>query len=351
MSHNYSRSKQYRSHLYDHINGPSQHSYNPSIHPETFELDKFAIELLQKECDGYLMQCESLQRIGIILNKYRLFVIKQHAQNRTPNNINRLGLVGIGSNHQPFHSMSIPQQQHNINKSNTSDVGSIDLLAIYQQQVYGNHQPMMNLNKTSSMYDFINFKLGDGYNNTQLLNDFHHLLYFHCNKENKYQQIYNYLIQQIGTKCVASTCDILTRNNNEWNIYNDVDLPEEIMTRQTINQIHCYFLHSYDIGYKFNDKEYKTINQYDNKLEIDDDKSDISDISDTDGLTPINTQSIDEKLSIICKMINKKHSYITRHKKYTKDSKSDIFLNICKNYSKYVSYMNITEKCKKFYYW
>ncbi len=75
---------------------------------------------------------------------------------------------------------------------------------------------MMNLNKTNSMYDFINFKLGDTYNNSQLLNDFHHLLYQH--KKEEFDNIYTYLIEHIGTKCNASNCDILQRNNHEFNL-------------------------------------------------------------------------------------------------------------------------------------
>ena len=86
-----------------------------------------------------------------------------------------------------------------------------DLLAIYQSEVYGNQQPMMALNRTNSMYDFINFKLGENYNNTQLLNDFHHLLYVHARD---FEFIYNYLSEQMGTKCMASICNVKKRNNN-----------------------------------------------------------------------------------------------------------------------------------------
>eukprot|EP01083_Nonionella_stella_P120714 361993_1 len=359
MSHGYSRSK----HLHENAYGaaPNQHSYNPSIHPETFELENFAADLIQKECDGYIGSCESLKRIGIILNKYRSFIIKHNnAYSKNANtakaNNKRLGLVGLNkSKHQPFHSMSIPGNKLLQHTHHGSSNMEIDLLAIYQQQVYDNNQPMMNRNKTNSMYDFVNCKLGETYNNTELLNDFHHLLYHH---DKEYEQIYNYLLGQIGTKCVASMCSVLQRNNNEFKIFADQDSVQEIGTRQTINQIHCYFLHSFDIGYRFNEKELKTINQYSGQ---DEPKSEdnIHDDDETDDGSIFVNSSIDERLSIINKMMHKKHQYIIRKKKMNRShghqhhghaQDQTVFANLQRNYRKYVSIMD-HDINKRFLYW
>eukprot|EP01084_Bolivina_argentea_P302802 522710_1 len=100
----------------------THHGYQPSIQADTFELDKFDITSIEKECDGWnVTQCESLKRIGIILNKYALYLLQNKKQSKIQNET-------ILSN-----------------AEGASDGMTSDLLAIYQQEVYGNKQPMMKL--------------------------------------------------------------------------------------------------------------------------------------------------------------------------------------------------------------
>ena len=193
-----------------------------------------------------------------------------------------------------------------------------ELIAIYQQKVYGNDKLMMNRSKLTSLYDFINGKLGKNYNNIQLLNDYHHLLYEH-DAEGQFEQIYNYLITQIGSKCILSLCTSLSAETEDCKDENI----KEMETRQCIKQIHCYLMHSFDLGMKLQNSELQKISMY--KHDIDD--------NDTFSLNPI-----DERLRVISKIItgkNQKNSAIFRK-----------YLN--RNYNKYESEgINGT----KYYYW
>ena len=128
------------------------------------------------------------------------------------------------------------------------------------------------------MFDIINSKkyLGN-YNNSQLINDFHHIIH-----EHQFKTIYQiftlyYKSANHCIKCKSSKgdgiCKLLKRNyrsrdknyhNNLYRqrLYYGYNLSTEITTQQILDYIHCYIYHSYDLGLKFTSKQTKMLNDH-----------------------------------------------------------------------------------------
>eukprot|EP01084_Bolivina_argentea_P263425 445869_1 len=93
---------------------------------------------------------------------------------------------------------------------------------------------------------------------TELLNDFVHVLFEH-NTSNDFENIYTILNTDCnnGLVCDPSSCVMMTRNyrnrlftheNNDELYWTDNAM--DIVKQQLIDKIHCYYIHSFDIGFK-----------------------------------------------------------------------------------------------------
>eukprot|EP01084_Bolivina_argentea_P174500 302282_1 len=100
------------------------------------------------------------------------------------------------------------------------------------------------------------------YDNSDLLNDFQHLLVKHCDQ---YEDIYKILTKNDDKSCDITMCNIIRRNNRDrqeisknclkmLEMYDAEDL-KDIMKQQLIDKIHCYYFHSFDIGYKITEQQ------------------------------------------------------------------------------------------------
>ena len=136
---------------------------------------------------------------------------------------------------------------------------------------------------TIGMYDIINSKkyLGN-YNNTQLLNDFHHII--NTYEYNTIYQLFT-LYYKSANNCIKSKnknntsksdknlCKLLQRNYRNRNksyqnnrhrqrLYYGYNASTEITTQQILDYIHCFIYHSYELGFKFTPKQTKVLNDH-----------------------------------------------------------------------------------------
>eukprot|EP01084_Bolivina_argentea_P300037 517252_1 len=99
----------------------------------------------------------------------------------------------------------------------------------------------------------------------QLLNNYNHMLLEHANE---FEQSYNILNAKIynnkGKGCNLSLCLLMKRNQrNRTQITKRESLLnqmyfgncKDISSQQLLDRIHCYFFHTFDIGYKLTKKE------------------------------------------------------------------------------------------------
>eukprot|EP01084_Bolivina_argentea_P255420 429586_1 len=106
----------------------------------------------------------------------------------------------------------------------------------------------------------LNHGLRDDYKNVDLVNDFHKLLH----RSNEFENIYQMLIHQSNNNspCVISECICMKRNQRN-RTKNEIVLSElcDIVTQQLLDRVHCYFFHSFDIGYRLTKNDYVIVNQ------------------------------------------------------------------------------------------
>eukprot|EP01084_Bolivina_argentea_P084624 152977_1 len=93
----------------------------------------------------------------------------------------------------------------------------------------------------------------------QLINDYHYILENTLNEDNipsseantQFAKLYNELVEKNGLLCDITKCNIYLRNNREretqLNECNDKHLLTYI---NILDSIHCYFVHSVDVGYR-----------------------------------------------------------------------------------------------------
>ena len=103
------------------------------------------------------------------------------------------------------------------------------------------------------MYRYVNNGLGEHYNNTHLLNDFNHLIEFHDN-------VFNHIYEYFDGECDLEKCLLIKRLHRDRDyykndakrkeIYYNYDDAKEINTQQILDKIHCYYRHSYDLGFR-----------------------------------------------------------------------------------------------------
>eukprot|EP01084_Bolivina_argentea_P050788 93400_1 len=107
-----------------------------------------------------------------------------------------------------------------------------------------------------AMHDIFN----DNYGITSLVDDFHHLLFNH---EHQFEDIHNQLQLQFQLlqesvhqeTCPLAKCTIVRRHYSkkleQLSANTNDNIMPEIVQRQILDKIHCYYLHSFDIGYRF----------------------------------------------------------------------------------------------------
>eukprot|EP01084_Bolivina_argentea_P164509 286022_1 len=99
-----------------------------------------------------------------------------------------------------------------------------------------------------------------------VINDYHHILDFHLNEErntreraaNQFKRIYKVVCDI--EKCDIGKCDRFNRNNRDREKDKDGDTYMDFL-----DSIHCYLLHSVDIGYRIIDKMDDIKNDKDNE--------------------------------------------------------------------------------------
>eukprot|EP01084_Bolivina_argentea_P139954 246158_1 len=183
---------------------------------------------------------------------------KKHGINDLSNN----SYIYPNKNHQ-FHTESIQHDgrednadfamfiQNNNNDSVTEPVCDGNIL---------NCLCLHALRKTIGMYQSNNFST-DELDITKVVGNFHHLL--HCH-ENTFEYIFN----QLGGPCTSSDitkCAMYSRNFRDRvkitiNNYSTAEM-------QILDKIHCYYLHSFDIGNKLTKDELLFINNDEQKMQ------------------------------------------------------------------------------------
>eukprot|EP01084_Bolivina_argentea_P290458 498932_1 len=110
----------------------------------------------------------------------------------------------------------------------------------------------------------------NNYNNTDLLNDFHHIKYTHNadKDEQKFSEIYTYFVNGNDEVCQKKQCNHVRRHYIDASKLSNDDInchESQQHTIRLINRIHVYFIHSYDIS-RLRPEEINTIDEQINLL-------------------------------------------------------------------------------------
>ena len=166
---------------------------------------------------------------------------------------------------------------------------------------------MMNDDKKIGFYDILNYN----YPNASLLDDYHHLIFYH-----DFDQIHSSLFINCfdDNPNHVTGCKSLVRNNrnrlskyknNHQLLYYDTQ-SIQVNVEQIMDMIHCYFLHSYHLGLSLTSKEFVYIhsNNDNNNDSSDDDDDDDDDNNNND----MNGDTV--KIQNIQKIVNRKRKRI-----------------------------------------
>merc|ERR1712062_337316 len=141
----------------------------------------------------------------------------------------------------------------------------------------------------SSIRDCL-FHFGKTYDTTALLNDYIHLLHFH-HDDKSFEAVFNFLKH---SDCDIVSCPNMERNNRN-RATNDAivtisDLygasePREVNIQQILDQMHCYWFHSFELGYRL------TAREQEETLQLDEEKTEER-LKDHRFKIPINSSKI-----------------------------------------------------------
>eukprot|EP01083_Nonionella_stella_P083339 230384_1 len=124
---------------------------------------------------------------------------------------------------------------------------------------------------------FATIFISNGYTNTSLLNDFHHIKYTHHadDDDSVFSKIHTYFVNEIGTVCNEKQCRFISRHYRDrstlQNQLNDCILSDEKHDNDGFNphdrrymmdlisRIHVYFIHSYHLN-RLTMDEVRTLN-------------------------------------------------------------------------------------------
>eukprot|EP01083_Nonionella_stella_P263295 894547_1 len=110
-------------------------------------------------------------------------------------------------------------------------------------------------NDNGSVYQHVFEQIGNHYTAVDVLNDFNHLLSKHSDQ---FEYIYNALIKRVynNKPCMLEQCQFMQRNQRDRKFVqcssalylNDNGF--DIVSQQILDRIHCFYFHSFDVGYK-----------------------------------------------------------------------------------------------------
>eukprot|EP01084_Bolivina_argentea_P118373 210047_1 len=133
---------------------------------------------------------------------------------------------------------------------------------IKQYHCYIQTKSTMNNNETRDIYGDVYGVVSSNYQNSNLLNDFNHLLLYHSTQ---FEEIYDILNQFIykNNGCKLVDCRLMFRNQRDRSqVTNNKILlcdlyfgNNDTVEQQLLDRIHCYYFHSFDIGYKIDKKK------------------------------------------------------------------------------------------------
>eukprot|EP01084_Bolivina_argentea_P054362 99718_1 len=145
------------------------------------------------------------------------------------------------------------KSNHNINE-NQNGCNSIEKCQALSRLInalkyYQTYKNKLHIGKFSleRLYQYFNI------NKHQIINDYHHILSKHLNEDNvtgfehneQFKSIYKTMMHN-DLYCDISVCAIYARNNREREKHNSpISVAIEIL-----DCVHCYFLHSADVGYR-----------------------------------------------------------------------------------------------------
>ena len=93
--------------------------------------------------------------------------------------------------------------------------------------------------------------LEEKYNVVQLLDDIHHLKYDHgvSEKDDKFDEIFDFFKESMtGNECDINHCEYVQRHYRNRDGHDAIEQSTEYnLLMDTVSQIHCYFVHSFDI--------------------------------------------------------------------------------------------------------
>ena len=228
-----------------------------------------------------ISQCQSFIRLKQILTFYYKY-IEEHTSfykprfslmSRQQSTISDYGGGGIG--HLPqdsVMSVGIPADllQLTTNMSlPTLDAPTMSPISIQEilardEERKQQYQPPQKEDYKQSIYEYINNKFEKGsYSNCDLLNDFNHCLKYHDSDED-FEFCYNNLISLICKECDINQCLMIKRNyRNRINLGTSQNIDKrtdiyfgddykEINIQQILDKIHCFYYHSYQMGFRLN---------------------------------------------------------------------------------------------------
>ena len=186
------------------------------------------------------------------------------------------------------------------------------------------------------LYNYINQQLYP-YNSIRLTNDYFHLITQH---KHEFNTAYDKITNEIGTECDINFCSsferiekdaISSRDGNDNNNNNDDSKSNRISHKESdifhiCDQIHCYFLHSYDIGMKLSDSQLQLIQNKMSENRNDDDDDDDDD--DSDSKSAPQTDS-DAQFRIMKQELIKKKKKLQKHLTFLQIHYGD---NVCNKF-------------------
>eukprot|EP01084_Bolivina_argentea_P251926 422722_1 len=134
----------------------------------------------------------------------------------------------------------------------------VSVLKLYHHYIIQQQQKQSNVESISK----------SDYSNTDLLNDYHHLLFYHSTND-EFEDIYDILVAQTnnGSACALSECLMMKRNHRNRSNHDNLKLNhlyfdndnKAITEQQLLDRIHSHYLHSFDTGYKIRRMDKKNI--------------------------------------------------------------------------------------------
>eukprot|EP01084_Bolivina_argentea_P008857 16558_1 len=203
--------------------------------------------IVNNNCQCELSVCPCLKRIAKILKCYDLYTAsKEQIQPTCDNDDNKESVT------------ELLEFGFNIKQINAAIALSNNISISQQKQT----QYSTDVNSIFSSDIYEEFKHNDS--KVALLNDFNHLLFTHSNEG---EEIYNSLKKKIynDNTCNLSRCIMMKRNrrnrdriSNEY-LLNELYFNTDTTIQQILDSIHCFYLHTFDIGFKLTKAERQSI--------------------------------------------------------------------------------------------